>query len=231
MLRLITCLLALSSLTLSRGASENEELSLTPFVGPQRHLSVRPVAHFADPLNVTIGLNLIDAEVDEEANKVTLGAWLSMEWVDINLGWSGDAVTTTRVSPNQIWTPDIYPYSRVPTIGPWMEQTPAIVYPSGKVLHVPPVSFTVRCQREQTNEKDRITCPFKLGSWTHSEAQMDLHLEDGASEGDIDVSEFFANGHWAVESATLTRKEKKYDCCPEMYVSMQGKVVFKPQRS
>ena len=206
---------------------QNEELAIESLKSDHRHLMVRPVDSPSDQLQVSIGLHLLDADVCERTEKATLGGWVHLEWDDHRLGWSGNSVKQTRVWPEEIWNPDIVPYNRVPVTSNWLQQMPAVVYPSGKVIYVPEVSVTVHCHRTQTDDHDRITCPLKFGSWTHNVGEMDLVLKNDT----IDTSEFIHNGHWTVESSHLVRKEKIYTCCPEPYVSIEGEVVLKPQRT
>ena len=205
----------------------NEELTIPAFAGPDRHLMVRPVDSPSDQITLNISLALLDAEVNEADNKVTLGAWMHLEWIDHRVSWSGGNVKSTRVLPSRIWTPDLGLYNRVPVTSEWVYPTPAVVYPTGRVIYVPPVSFTVRCERNQTDDHDRIICPFKIGSWTHSVEEMDLVMKSNT----LDTDFFISNGHWAVESTSLAREEESYSCCEEKYVHLQGEVVLKPQRS
>lgn len=225
MSRVTICLLLVVA-SLARSENEpNEELTIPTLLGFNRHLLVRPVPTPSDQMVVNVGISLLDADVHESDNTVTLGAWLQLDWVDHRIGWSGGNVKTTRVFPGNIWTPDLSLYNRIPVTKQWVWSTPVLVYPSGKVLYVPPVSFTVRCQRQKSDSQDRITCPFKLGSWTYNVDELDLVLTNNT----ISTSEMIANGRWTVESATLTREERAYDCCEENYVSVLGEVVLKPQ--
>ena len=204
----------------------NEEETIPAFAGPGRHLMVRPVNSHSDKMRLSVGVSLIDTEVNEADNKVTLGGWLTLQWTDYRLSWTGNA-KSTRVPPNRIWTPDLTVYNQVPVTSQWVHPTPAIVYSSGAVLYIPLVSFTVRCERNQTHHHDRIVCPFKIGSWTHSVEEMDLVTNNNT----IGLGDLISNGHWAVESTSLVRREKVYECCPEAYVTIEGEVVLKPQRS
>ena len=226
--RVAGCLLLLLLVSLASGdVPTNEELNIPSLAGPLRHLQVRPVASPSDQIQISVGISLLDADVHEADNTVTLGGWLQLSWTDHRVSWSEGAVKSTRVTPDQLWTPDLSLYSRIPVTSEWVYNTPVIVYPSGKVIYVPAVSFTVRCQRNQTDDHDRITCPFKLGSWTHNVEEMDLVLKNDI----LDTSDFINNGRWVVESSSLVREEKFYTCCVEAYLSIQGEVVLKPQRS
>ena len=208
----------------------NEELAIPAFAGPDRHLMVRPVDSPSDQIRLSVGVSLLDADVNVPDQrrwtftKVTLGGWLTLEWTDHRLSWSGGNVTSTRVLPSRIWTPDLTVYNQVPVTTQWVHPTPSIVYSSGAVLYIPLVSFTVRCRRNGTDSLHyRIVCPFKIGSWTHSVEEMDLVTKNST----IDTSDFISNNYWAVESTSLVRQEKMYECCPDAYVTIEGEVVLK----
>ena len=225
--RLAGCLLLLLvSLASGDFTRHNEELSIRSLSSPYRRLQVRPVASPSDQIKISIGMSLLDADVNEADNKVTLGGWVKTGWTDRRLAWSGDTVKSSRVSPKQVWKPDISVYTRVPVTSPWVGAAPVMVHHSGDIIFAPPMSFTVRCQRHQTDDQDRITCPFKIGSWTHSVQEMDL-VPDNST---LDTSEFLNNGRWVVESSSLVREEKVFACCSEAFVIINGEVVLKQQR-
>lgn len=205
----------------------NEELAIPSLFSPTRYLMVRPVSNPSEKIRVNTGVSLVDVDFQESANTATLGGWLQLEWLDHRVSWSGGNVTNTRVNPGNIWSPDLAVYDRLPVTANWVLPMPAVVYRNGKVLYVPPVSFTVRCQRRKTATQDRVTCPFKLGSWTHNVEEMELVLNNNT----ISTDEMVDNGRWTVESTSLAYKERHYDCCEEMYGHIQGEIVLKPQLS
>ncbi|XP_043196919.1 acetylcholine receptor subunit alpha-type acr-16-like [Amphibalanus amphitrite] len=222
----ISLLVALAGLA-SSDTGANEELYIPSLTSPMRHLMVRPVSNPSEQISVSIELTLVDVDFHEADNTATLGAWLHHEWLDNRLGWSGGNVTSTRVFAVNIWRPDLAVYDRVPVTSNWFLSMPAIVHQTGKVVFVPPVSFTVRCQRRRTDTQDRVTCPFKLGSWTHNVEEMELVLKSKT----INTDEMINNGRWAVESTSLAYKERQYDCCEGIYGHIQGEIVLKPQLS
>ena len=48
-----------------------------------------------------------------------------------------------------------------------------------------------------------------------------------ADSPEIDVSSLVASRHWEVLSTSVTRKEKVYPCCPQLYVSLEFTITVR----
>jgi hypothetical protein len=70
---------------------------------------------------------------------------------------------------------------------------------------------------------------FVFGSWTYSQDDMDLFGPKNMPlpcTDCLDLDEF-QNKHIEIKSTSITKEVKKYDCCPENYVSLHVNIVFK----
>ncbi|XP_037074510.1 acetylcholine receptor subunit alpha-type acr-16-like [Pollicipes pollicipes] len=225
-------LLALSLLAVVAVSSGlNEELELRQLLLSRPERMVRPVSAYNDSTNIIVGLMTTDVEVDERRNTATVSGWLHIEWESPALAWTdfpaADEVSRTRLPLSEMWSPDLLPYNMVPSAGAeWLRVTPVVIWPGGRVLVVPMVTFTVRCSRTVTDDSDQLSCPIKIGSWTHSVEELDLQ----PTADTVDVSNMAANGAWKVASSSVVREAKMYDCCPEEYVSLNIELVLRPQR-
>ncbi|CAD5126983.1 DgyrCDS14977 [Dimorphilus gyrociliatus] len=89
----------------------------------------------------------------------------------------------------------------------------AVVYSNGFVLVIPSKKYVVRC----TEDKDHLyTCTITFGSWTYSNKDIDLVLS--SDQLDLDLYE---NKDFEIVDSDVVRTEKKYSCCPELYISLK----------
>ncbi|XP_037072828.1 acetylcholine receptor subunit alpha-type acr-16-like [Pollicipes pollicipes] len=225
-------LLALSLLAVVTVSSAlNEELELRQLLLSRPERMIRPASVYNDSINVIVGLMATDVEVDERRNTATVSGWLHIEWDSPALAWTdfpaGDGVSRTRLPLSEMWWPDLLPYNMVPSAGAeWLRATPAMIWRGGRVMVVPMVTITVRCSRNVTDDSDQLSCPIKIGSWTHSVEELDLQ----STADTVDVSNMAANGAWKVASSSVVREVETYDCCPEEYVKLDIELVLRPQR-
>lgn len=83
----------------------------------------------------------------------------------------------------------------------------------------PPSIFKSTCQINiQKFPYDQQNCSMKFGSWTYDQDSIDIQFYDGLNE--INQEEYTESNEWEIISAVGIRREKKYECCPEVYPDM-----------
>jgi len=178
---------------------------------------VLPILHARVPVNVSVGFTLLHLKLDWR-NEPTLGLWGNFQWSDPRLSWDPaeyGGVKDIRLSPDQLWTPDILPYNQLPiTSVDWLSPTLVVIKHDGSLLWVPTTSLQVSGKRSP--DSDQFTCKPKFGSWTRHSGQLNLTL----SSGSVDISSYVADPEWELVSATLARNAVTYACCPEEYVDV-----------
>ncbi|XP_065200629.1 neuronal acetylcholine receptor subunit alpha-7 isoform X14 [Planococcus citri] len=197
----------------------------------------RPVAVESEPLNVTFGLTLQQIiDVDEKNQILTTNAWLNLdeknqilianlwltlEWVDYNLKWNSSEygnVRDLRITPKNIWRPDILMYNSADEKFDGTYHTNVVVRSNGSCLYVPPGIFKSTCKIDITwFPFDDQYCDMKFGSWTYDGFQLDLEMK---SEDGGDLSNFITNGEWYLLGMPGKKNTVVYACCPEPYVDI-----------
>ncbi|XP_065200630.1 neuronal acetylcholine receptor subunit alpha-7 isoform X15 [Planococcus citri] len=167
----------------------------------------RPVAVESEPLNVTFGL--------------TLQQIIDVEWVDYNLKWNSSEygnVRDLRITPKNIWRPDILMYNSADEKFDGTYHTNVVVRSNGSCLYVPPGIFKSTCKIDITwFPFDDQYCDMKFGSWTYDGFQLDLEMK---SEDGGDLSNFITNGEWYLLGMPGKKNTVVYACCPEPYVDI-----------
>jgi len=196
--------------------------------------NVRPVkrASTAVPFQMSVTpLNL--KSMDEKERVIVMDSWILMKWTDEYLQWNPseyDNITELRVSPFDIWKPDLTLYSATPdtSLHP-IVQTNAIAYSNGMMLWVPP--FTIRSSCPQPSKsnanKNFAECNIRFGSWTYSGKLLDLQL----SSEKVDLTNFADfNPDWKLSKIVANRESKLYPCCPDEYPLVNFNVTLKRRR-
>jgi len=186
--------------------------------------------NYPDNLTLALGLSLISFDVDEASNSIKLYAWLKQSWTDSRLSWDAEETPGwLRMPSHELWRPDITLYNSVDL----RETTPCgetnmVVYPSGKIISVPPCTYTAYC--EDLTQKNAPTlnaeheCELKFGSWTLDGITMDL--QSYGNETKVDIAELREGSNWRVLSSEIIRNEKYYPCCKEPYLTISFKIKF-----
>ncbi|XP_065200624.1 neuronal acetylcholine receptor subunit alpha-7 isoform X10 [Planococcus citri] len=182
----------------------------------------RPVAVESEPLNVTFGLTLQQIiDVDEKNQILIANLWLTLEWVDYNLKWNSSEygnVRDLRITPKNIWRPDILMYNSADEKFDGTYHTNVVVRSNGSCLYVPPGIFKSTCKIDITwFPFDDQYCDMKFGSWTYDGFQLDLEMK---SEDGGDLSNFITNGEWYLLGMPGKKNTVVYACCPEPYVDI-----------
>ena len=181
----------------------------------------RPVAKDEDAVEVKYELKPIKiSNLCLKKQTLSTIVWINMEWTDINLKWNPSDygnIKTTRITPDKIWTPDIVPYTaeNIDNDEPHELGSRVVVDSNGKCIWVPPMKLESICAINDTSAHEQ-TCKIKLGSWTYSGSNMNVILKDD----EVDLSQYVPNRKWNLTNATAERKEVKYDCCPEKYITL-----------
>jgi len=198
---------------------------------------VIPMTDFGKPVNVSAGMSVSSMDFDDGYLDMT--AWWRGKWHDFRLRWDPKeyhGIQQINVPASKIWMPDIEVYNSV-DFGPEslshalaaQRNHLAIIYSSGDVLYIPPSNVYILCDGIKESEDwewKETECRIKMGSWTYSGEQIDLHpwwnyikLESYATSPVVFTEDSFKGE---------VLKSKKYDCCPEDYLSLE--YVFKVQR-
>jgi len=188
--------------------------------------------HPESPVDVKLGVALLDVDVNEEDNTLDSDLWLRYVWTDNRLTWDEKeyGISIMRISPQTVWRPDITLYNSAALNGdskPCLD-THVLVYPSGMVLWVPPCHHRSFCKMSTSDGKvkDEQTCFLKFGSWTFDGTVVDLHLYEDKTA--IDLQDYYNVSSWEVASTAAERHVKYYPCCPdEPYMDVMFNMTLK----
>ncbi|KAK7086858.1 Neuronal acetylcholine receptor subunit alpha-7 [Halocaridina rubra] len=173
----------------------------------------------------------MDLEVHEADHTMTIYGWFKHYWLDPRLKWNPDdhyQVSVLSIEGDKIWQPDLSVYNAAGARHTIPEaKVLALIYPTGKVLYVPPYHFEFICILDMTYwPNDVHTCSMKLGSWVHSEKLLDLTLEDFAFNVITPMKELargnnISNTEWKIVDSTIIREVGYYPCCKEAYIDIK----------
>lgn len=177
-------------------------------------------------INVSVGLSVISLDLSP-SGVLSSNTWLRTFWHDYRLQWSPadyQGVKSIRVPPSQVWKPDLSVYNAA-SVGcdnfeERLASSPAlaIIYSSGDVLWMPPISVDVFCNLVEDSDGE-ARCAIKLGSWTYDGNHINLTAFGGSEE--LDLSEMSPDSAYTITSQTgngLTTSY--YPCCEEPYPAM-----------
>jgi len=180
-----------------------------------------------DPVNipddvvVKFGLSLLALDVNEEKATLEADAWLQYRWTDSRLKWDNvtNGINLIRVSPIEIWKPDItlYNSANLKDMMRCWDSNP-VLFATGEVLWVPPCQISSHCNF--TLDKypyGEQNCFVKFGSWTYDSDLLDLELY---SEKQAALIDNFGSTEWKIVRNSATRNERHYPCCPEPYTDI-----------
>ena len=87
-------------------------------------------------------------------------------------------VDDIRLSPDDIWTPDVEVYNlRERKFLASDRNNRVVLSKEGKIVWVPPNLVTASCHLDTTwFPFDDQKCVFKMGSWTYNGFQLDIHV-------------------------------------------------------
>ncbi|ELT98093.1 hypothetical protein CAPTEDRAFT_128526, partial [Capitella teleta] len=137
----------------------------------------RPLINLSYPVTVQFGLGLIQMDVQEKENMLSLSAWTKYNWVDEYLTWNPEDhgnITSLKLPPENIWIPDIMLYNTANT-ETFSRRALAVVDSDGGVSWYPHRIFHSACSVDVTYFPfDNQTCHLYFGSWTHFASELNL---------------------------------------------------------
>jgi len=199
--------------------------------------AVRPVHNASTPVQVKLGLSLINIlDLDERNQILTTKMWLQMEWTDEMLRWDPknyENQSSISLPCDLVWLPDIELYNSAdaaPESTSKLMRSRVVINNLGNVVWVPRANFRGTCQKidESTGEEtDRYTklwkCTLKFGSWTYNGFQVDI-----VNRGDtIGIDDLIKSKQFELVQTELTRQLITYACCPEPYPTITGNIVLR----
>lgn len=221
----LTSNLALGFSGLPRASDDNihsRETSLREELMRTYNTDVRPVKKMGESVTVQFGLSAIDINFDEHKEELEVNSWVRLKWNDVHLSWNSTEypeISVLLFSPSELWLPDISHYNSVGGVHIENEKIKCLVYPTGDVLWVPPITFNSHCKPDLTNwPLDEHSCIVKFGSWTQNGFMLNIQIYENKST--IDMSDYLGSDGFKVTSHNVTRNTKFYDCCPEPYTDI-----------
>ncbi|KAK8385234.1 hypothetical protein O3P69_012207 [Scylla paramamosain] len=237
----ILCMCLLPVLPVTGEEFWRSETSLRKEVFQGYDKTIRP------SLNVSVlvrSLEVDEMDVKEDAHAVLLRGALQLMWEDPRLRWRLDDhedVDRLGVDPEELWHPDFAmasPAGQNPV--PPRSQLPALVYPDGKVIFVPPVDLPLTCLLDLTYwPYDVLNCSLRAGSWVHHGHMLNVTLADdalkflhsplgeGEAEGVSSSSSSVTRTEWEVVFANLTRHTQMIPCCSEPQVTLVMSMIVR----
>jgi len=183
-----------------------------------------------DNVKLEFGMSLIDFNVREERNAIDSYIWLKYTWEDSRLAWDPKkygGVEVLRLDSTALWKPDVTLYNSadpVNMINCWESNT--LIWPSGKVLWVPPCKMTSTCnlklKKQPYGEQE---CFMKFGSWTFDGHVLDLQFYNGTKTMELD--HLTNSSGFEVLSTTAQRNVRYYSCCEDPYIDLTFNMTIK----
>jgi len=87
----------------------------------------------------------------------------------------------------------------------------------GTVYWIPPATYETLCTESEDDDDHSFHCRLTLGSWTRDERNLPLQLFASG----VDTKMYLKTCPYVVEHAKAVIKHTKYDCCPELYDSLE----------
>jgi len=180
---------------------------------------------------VRVSLALAPKWLDMDTNGIlTIIFWLRLKWNDPRFIWNPEEhmnISTFRITPDELWKPDIVIFNKqdlnngILAADPRSSNVNAHVDSNGNILWIPPVSHKVLCEGVSYDNWPWGVqeCSLDFGSWSFNAEQYDLDFYDGQDE--MDMKQFGEYNQFEILEQSAERILKKYDCCPEPYVSLK----------
>jgi len=172
--------------------------------------------------SLSVGLTYVCARFDEKEHVLTSTVWLQQTWKDPGLQWDPsdyNGITEVRVPSYVLWTPDLQVYNALEREK--RDYVKILVESSGKVWSFPPTSFKTACRPQNSNSH---LCSIQIGSWTYDSRLLPLKLN---SEG-FRIEEKSQDCPYIVSNPEVHLENKKYDCCEEVYQTINYTFTIQP---
>lgn len=162
-------------------------------------------------VEIQIGITPLSLSVDEENSVLTSHLWLALAWQDKRLIWDNrehQNVSKVHISPENIWKPDVRLFNSVTHED--YEDTDVIVYNSGQLFWVPPLTAHTTCQLNYYYWPwDTQSCELIVGSWTKSGWEVDVVNMNGGNVTNLHLSNYASN-LWTIVEARARREVTYY---------------------
>lgn len=174
------------------------------------------------PISVEFGMNVVSMTIDEWKSALHANGFIFMAWQDTRLQWDPaqfSGIDTIRISPRDIWLPDIFLYNEVPGFpyGPEAMDKLALIFSNGTVLWVPSVSMKSNCVLDLMKyPRDHQKCTMIFGSWTYDKKEIDVDL----SMDPIRQLSFVDNSQWHLDGFYAEKKDTKYPGVDGIYPTL-----------
>ncbi|XP_043471113.1 acetylcholine receptor subunit alpha-like 1 isoform X1 [Leptopilina heterotoma] len=188
----------------------------------------RPAHHFNSTV-VTLDIEIHHVSLDDMQSVLSVHCFLRMAWKDEKLKWNASdygGLKQAHLGIHEVWQPDVVLYNSVVVNAvEHYGDSHCIVDDDGTVFWVPPAQFLAFCDLDlRLWPFDTQSCSLKLGSWTYSGDQIDLHLfKKPMKVPDLLIT----NTEWKLEEMTRGRTVVHYECCPEPYVTLVFNLTLK----
>uniref|UniRef100_A0A8C4NFV2 Cholinergic receptor, nicotinic, alpha 1 (muscle) n=1 Tax=Eptatretus burgeri TaxID=7764 RepID=A0A8C4NFV2_EPTBU len=178
--------------------------------------AVRPSNDYHDPVNITVGLQLIQLiNVDEVNQIVEMNTRLRQEWVDVNLKWNPEdygGIKQVHIPSTAVWKPNLVLYNNA--IGDFTvrQMTKMLLEYTGRIIWSPPIIFQSYCEIIVTHFPfDQQNCSIKLGTWSYDGTNVYIIQE----KVQPDLSMYTESGEWVMKSYRGWTHYVYYICCPD----------------
>lgn len=176
----------------------------------------RAVHRDNNTVDVKFRLVLRKFDFNEEEDKLEIHSWFAMHWKDCRSAWDPSAfdnIREIRLPSFFFWKPDIGDFSTadMAKVFPLLRSVFCILNSDGAIMCMPPYNHVVTCSADLRRwPYDTHTCTMMIGSWTHTDRQMNFSL----MEPSIVVNSRSLNREWKLASMRSYKNVSKYDCCP-----------------
>jgi len=183
------------------------------------------------PENSTVyfGLNLMNADLNEEKGLLSTNVWFTTMWSDNRLTWDekAEGVHVLRIPAAKVWRPDTTIYNGVDQSMKCV-QTNILLYSSGRVLWVPPCRIESFCNITLAGNPYAVQeCEMKFGSWVFDGLTMGFDFfQMFTMKKEANLDHYMGGQRWKITKNTAERNEKFYDCCKEPYISLSYHLGF-----
>ncbi|KAI3385437.1 hypothetical protein SNEBB_010265 [Seison nebaliae] len=193
----------------------------------------RPVKRQDDVITVFFGLSLSQLlDLDEKNQVLTTNMWITYKWIDFHLAWNPSHygnITSVRIPPEHIWTPDIVLYNHADTRIEEKRPCLAVIEFNGSVLWLPQTIVKSTCNINiKSFPYDEQVCKLKFGSWTYDGLHLDLEFDPDTEEA-INFQTYIPNNEWIIVMAPGFRSVFRYDCCSTPFPDLSYYIFLKRQ--
>jgi len=198
--------------------SNNEENTLRNTIFNDYNKLVRPVTHYHDTLNVSMGLGVQNIEsFNQMEETVDINLWVRMNWIDDYLKWNSTVsnLTFLSVDKSYTWVPDIELLNAASLPNIYTLNGGMNLYSNGEIMWSNPGVFKFSCGLELSYFPfDTQHCKMKFSSWIYNNNLLLLKPYDDISK-QIDIVDTFSHSEWEILDVTLEKYNEERPCCSD----------------